>query len=88
LWHVTLPLAGSGIAAGVVLSFAHTMGEFGVVLMIGGSIPGRTRVVSIALYDEVQKMNYAAAHAYSAVLLAVAFILILTVTLLQRRAAE
>jgi molybdate transport system permease protein len=87
-WHVTLPLAGSGIAAGVVLSFAHTLGEFGVVLMIGGSIPGRTRVASIALYDEVQKMNYAAAHAYSAVLVAVAFILILAVTLLQRRAAE
>jgi molybdate transport system permease protein len=87
-WHVTLPLAWSGIAAGMVLSFAHTLGEFGVVLMLGGSIPGKTKVVSIAIYDEVQNMNYAAAHAYSAVLLAVAFILILTVTLLQRRAAE
>ena len=87
-WHVTLPLAGRGIAAGVVLSFAHTLGEFGVVLMIGGSIPGRTKVVSIVLYDQVQKMNYAAADAYSAVLLGVAFILILTVRLLQRRPAE
>jgi molybdate transport system permease protein len=87
-WHVTLPLAWSGIAAGMVLSFAHTLGEFGVVLMLGGSIPGKTKVVSITLYDEVQKMNYGAAHAYSAVLLAVAFILILTVTLLQRRQAE
>jgi molybdate transport system permease protein len=87
-WHVTLPLAGSGIAAGAVLSFAHTLGEFGVVLMLGGSIPGKTKVVSITLYDEVQKMNYPAAHAYSAVLLAVAFILILIVTLLQRRPAE
>jgi len=85
-WHVTLPMAGSGIAAGAVLSFAHTLGEFGVVLMLGGSIPGRTRVASIALYDEVQKMNYAEAYAYSALLLAVAFILILAVTLLQRRA--
>jgi molybdate transport system permease protein len=86
-WHVTLPLARGGIAAGAVLSFAHTLGEFGVVLMLGGSIPGKTKVVSITLYDEVQKMNYAAAHAYSAVLLVVAFFLILAVTLLQRRPA-
>jgi molybdate transport system permease protein len=85
--RVTLPLARNGIAAGVVLSFAHTLGEFGVVLMLGGSIPGRTKVLSITLYDEVQKMDYAAAHAYSAVLLGVAFLLILTVTVLQRRAA-
>jgi len=87
-WHVTLPTAWSGIAAGMVLSFAHTLGEFGVVLMLGGSIPGRTKVVSIALYDEVQKMDYAAANAYSAALLGVAFILILGVTLLQRRRGE
>jgi molybdate transport system permease protein len=85
--RVTLPLAKNGIAAGVVLSFAHTLGEFGVVLMLGGSIPGRTKVLSITLYDEVQKMDYAAAHAYSAVLLGVAFVLILTVTVLQRRGA-
>ncbi len=87
-WHVTLPLARGGIAAGAVLSFAHTLGEFGVVLMIGGSIPGKTMVASITLYDAVQEMNYAAAHAYSAVLLVLAFILILVVTLLQRRAAD
>ncbi|MGA3172080.1 MAG: molybdate ABC transporter permease subunit [Chthoniobacteraceae bacterium] len=86
-WHVTLPLAWSGIAAGTVLSFAHTLGGFGVVLMVGGGIPGKTEVVSIALYDEVRKMDYAAAHACSAVLLVAAFILILVVTLLQRRAA-
>ena len=85
LLRVTLPLAKNGIAAGVVLSFAHTLGEFGVVLMLGGSIPGKTRVLSITLYDEVQKMDYGAAHAYSAVLLGVAFVLILTVTVLQRR---
>jgi len=87
-WHVTLPLAWSGIAAGMVLSFAHTLGEFGVVLMLGGSIPGKTKVVSIMIYDEVQNMNYGAARAYSALLLAVAFLLILAVTLLQRRAAS
>jgi len=86
-WHVTLPLARNGIAAGAVLSFAHTLGEFGVVLMLGGSIPGKTKVVSIMLYDEVQKMDYSTAHACSAVLLVVAFILILAVTLLQRQPA-
>ena len=86
-WHVTLPLARSGIAAGMVLSFAHTLGEFGVVLMLGGSIPGKTKVVSIMLYDEVQKMNYSVAHGFSAVLLVVAFLLILAVTLLQRQQA-
>lgn len=85
-WHITLPLARRGIVAGAVLSFAHTLGEFGVVLMLGGSIPGRTRVVSIALYDEVQKMNYGLAHAYSAILLGLAFVLILSVTVLQRSA--
>jgi molybdate transport system permease protein len=87
-WHVTLPLAWSSVAVGAVLSFAHTLGEFGVVLMIGGSIPGKTRVISILLYDEVQKMDYATAHACSAVLLVVAFILIFAVTVLRRHPAE
>jgi len=87
-WRVTVPLAWSGIAAGVILSFAHTLGEFGLVLMLGGGIPGRTKMASIALYDESQKMIYGAAHAYAAVLLAVSFILILAVTLLRRRVAE
>jgi molybdate transport system permease protein len=80
-----LPLAWRGIAAGLTLGFAHTLGEFGVVLMIGGSIPGVTRVASIALYDEVQKLNYAQAHAFAAVLLALSFCLLLVVTFLQRR---
>lgn len=80
-----LPLAWRGIAAGLTLGFAHTLGEFGVVLMIGGSIPGVTRVASIALYDEVQKLNYASAHAFAAVLLTISFVLLLVVTLLQRR---
>lgn len=83
--RVHLPLAWRGIAAGLTLGFAHTLGEFGVVLMIGGSIPGVTRVASIALYDEVQKLNYAQAHAFAAVLLALSFALLLAVTLLQRR---
>jgi molybdate transport system permease protein len=87
-WNITLPLTGRGIGVGVVLSFAHTVGEFGVVLMLGGSIPGQTRVASIALYDEVQKLNYPLAHAYAFILLAVSFALILVMTLLRRRAPE
>jgi molybdate transport system permease protein len=80
-----LPLAWRGIAAGLTLGFAHTLGEFGVVLMIGGSIPGVTRVASIALYDEVQALELGQAHAFAAVLLALSFVLLLVVTLLQRR---
>ncbi|MEO7724476.1 MAG: ABC transporter permease subunit, partial [Chthoniobacterales bacterium] len=86
--HITLPLAGRGILVGVVLSFAHTVGEFGVVLMLGGSIPGETKVASIALYDEVQKMNYSLAHAYAVVLLAISFGLILFMSFLRRRIPE
>jgi molybdate transport system permease protein len=80
-----LPLAWRGVTAGLTLAFAHTLGEFGVVLMIGGSIPGVTRVASIALYDEVEAMDYAQAHVFAAVLLALSFGLLLLVTLLQRR---
>jgi molybdate transport system permease protein len=91
-WRVFLrlhtPLAWRGIAAGLTLGFAHTLGEFGVVLMIGGSIPGVTKVASIALYDEVQALAYPTAHAFAATLLALSFLLLLAVTLLQRRAAH
>lgn len=80
-----VPLAWRGIAAGLTLGFAHTLGEFGVVLMIGGSVPGVTRVASIALYDEVQALNYPQAHAFAACLLVISFVLLLVVTLLQRR---
>jgi molybdate transport system permease protein len=80
-----LPLAKRGIAAGLTLGFAHTLGEFGVVLMIGGSIPGVTKVASIALYDEVQSLDYSRAHRFAALLLAVSFVLILAATLLRRR---
>jgi molybdate transport system permease protein len=84
-WRLHAPLAWRGIAAGLTLGFAHTLGEFGVVLMIGGSIPGVTKVASIALYDEVQALAYPQAHAFAATLLAIAFVLLLVVTLLQRR---
>lgn len=84
-WRVHVPLAWRGIAAGLTLGFAHTLGEFGVVLMIGGSIPGVTRVASIELYDQVQALAYPQAHAFAATLLAIAFALLVVVTLLQRR---
>ena len=83
--RVHVPLAWRGIVAGLTLGFAHTLGEFGVVLMIGGAIPGVTKVASIALYDEVQKLAYPQAHAFAAVLLGLSFVLLLVVTWLQRR---
>jgi molybdate transport system permease protein len=70
LWRVELPLAWPGILSGMVMTFAHTLGEFGVVLMVGGNIPGETRTVAIAIYDRVQAFDDAAAGAMSAVLLA------------------
>jgi len=85
VWRrIHLVLAWRGITAGLTLAFAHTLGEFGVVLMIGGSIPGVTKVASIALYDEVQALDYAQARAFAAVLLGLSFGLLLVVTLLQR----
>jgi molybdate transport system permease protein len=83
--RVQVPIASRGIMVGATLSFAHTIGEFGVVLMIGGSIAGRTRVASIALYDEVQKLNYAEAHAFALILLVLSFALLRVVHSLQRR---
>ena len=86
-WRVRLPLARRGLLVGVALSFAHTMGEFGVVLMLGGGIPGQTRVASIALYDEVEKGSYPTAHAYALTLLLISGALLSVVTWLQRRAS-
>ena len=72
-FSVAMPMSARGFLSAVVLSFAHTLGEFGVVLMVGGNIPGETRTISIAIYDQVESMNYESAHLLSAVLLAVAF---------------
>jgi molybdate transport system permease protein len=71
--RVTVPLSWPGILTGVVLAFAHTVGEFGVVLMVGGNIPGVTRTISVAIYDDVQALNYAAAAQSAAMLLIFAF---------------
>ncbi len=84
-WRVVLPLSVSGVVTGLVLSFAHTLGEFGVVLMVGGNLPGRTRTASIAIYDEVQALNYKTAFETSLLLLAVSFGVLLTTYALQRK---
>ncbi len=82
---VAVPLARSGFLTAAVLGFAHTIGEFGVVLMIGGNIPGETQVLSIAIYDHVEAIEYAHAHWLSGGLLLLSFILLISVYALNRR---
>jgi len=82
---VAVPLARPGFLTATVLGFAHTIGEFGVVLMIGGNIPGETQVLSIAIYDHVEAINYSQAHWLSAGLLLLSFILLMSVYALNRR---
>ncbi len=84
-FRVLLPGARIGVVTGAVLSFAHTLGEFGVVLMIGGSIPGKTKVASIAIYEYVENLEYPAANAMALVLLAVSFIVLSVVYYYNRR---
>ena len=83
--HVVLPLARPGFVTAAVLSFAHTVGEFGVVLMLGGNIAGQTRVVSVQIYDHVEAMAYPAAHALSALMVLFAFGVLLALNLAHRR---
>ncbi|HEY6565832.1 MAG TPA: molybdate ABC transporter permease subunit [Pirellulaceae bacterium] len=85
-FRVMLPLAWPGILAGIVLTFAHTIGEFGVVYMVGANIPGVTRTLSTALYDDVQALNYASAARTSLVLLFLAFLALCATQRLERRA--
>ena len=75
-WRVILPLSVSGVVTGIALTFAHTMGEFGVVLMVGGNIPGVTRTLSIDIYDQVEAANYASANATAVVLLLLSFVIL------------
>lgn len=83
LFKVLLPNIKPSLLTGIVLSFAHTIGEFGVVLMIGGNIPGKTKVASIAIYDEVETLNYTAANWYSIILFAITFSILLLVYLIN-----
>lgn len=83
-FRVIVPLSVSGLVTGIALSFAHTMGEFGVVLMVGGNIPGVTRTLSINIFDQVQDLNYAAANTTALVLVAIAFVLLSLIYSLNR----
>ena len=85
LWKVELPLAWPGVVTAMVLTFAHTLGEFGVVLMVGGSIPGETRTVAIAIYDRVQAFDTASAATMSAVLVAISLFTIAATFALSAR---
>jgi molybdate transport system permease protein len=85
LWRIDLPLAWPGIVTGIVLAFAHTLGEFGVVLMVGGSIPGETKTVAIAIYDRVQAFDNLAAGAMSGLLLLLSLVALAITYMLSRR---
>lgn len=85
-WTVAVPLARPGFMTAAVLGFAHTVGEFGVVLMIGGAIPGETKVLSVAIYDFVETQQWAEAHMLAAGMVAFAFAVVLTMLLLEKRA--
>jgi molybdate transport system permease protein len=87
-FHVVLPLARGGIVQAAVLSFAHTVGEFGVVLMIGGNIPERTRVVSTQIYGHVEALDYTQAHWLSAAMLVFSFVVLLGLAALNRRSTR
>ncbi len=85
---VIAPLTVPGFVSAAVLAFAHTLGEFGVVLMVGGNIPGETRTVSIAIYDHVESLRYPAAHQLSLILLVSAFAILLAMFLFNNRRAR
>ena len=87
-WTVAIPLARPGFLAGAVLGFAHTVGEFGIVLMIGGNVPGKTKVLSVAIFDYVETSQWRAANILAAGMAAFAFVVILTMTLLEKRVAR
>ncbi len=84
-WTVAVPLARSGFLTGTVLGFAHTVGEFGVVLMIGGNIPGETKVLSVAIYDYVETLQWTEAHILAGGMLVFSFLIILAMMVLEKR---
>ena len=88
LRYVILPFCKHGIITGIVMTFAHTIGEFGVVLMIGGAIPRETRLASVAVYEEVEALNFSSAHLYSIILLATSFILLTLMFTFNRKIKE
>jgi molybdate transport system permease protein len=86
--HVLLPNIRPSLLTAIILTFAHTLGEFGVVLMIGGNIPGITRVASIAVYDSVENMDYTGANAYSLILFSITFIMVISVFVFNKYKAK
>jgi molybdate transport system permease protein len=86
--RVLLPNIKPALLSGTVLAFAHTIGEFGVILMIGGNLPDETRVASIAIYDEVEALNYGAANFYAGVLFALSFLILLLVYIINKKGAS
>jgi molybdate transport system permease protein len=86
--HILLPNIRASVLTAAILTFAHTLGEFGVVLMIGGNIPGVTRVASIAVYDSVENMDYSAANAYSLILFCITFITVISVFVFNKYKAK
>lgn len=86
-WRVILPASRRGVITGIMLSFAHTVGEFGVVLMVGGSIPGKTKVASIALYEHVEMLEYAQAAIMAVILLVFSFAILSVVYYFNRRSS-
>jgi len=87
-WSVAVPLARPGFVTGAVLGFAHTVGEFGVVLMIGGNIPDRTKVLSVAIYEYTESLQFAQAHVLAAGMLAFSFAVIFSMMMLEKRIAR
>jgi len=85
LIYIALPNIKPAVLTGLVVTFAHTVGEFGVVLMVGGSIPGETKVASVAIYEFVEVMDYSQAHIYSAIMLIMSFVVLLGVSVFNRR---
>jgi molybdate transport system permease protein len=85
LFKVALPNMKPALLTAIIITFAHTVGEFGVVLMVGGSIPGETKVASVAIYEMVEIMDYKAAHIYSAIMLGISFLVLLSVYLFNAR---
>ena len=85
LWRVALPNIKPSLLTALIITFAHTVGEFGVVLMVGGSIPGETKVASVAIYEMVEVMEYGTAHIYAAIMLGLSFVVLLAVYLFNHK---
>ena len=85
IWHVALPNMKPAVITALIITFAHTVGEFGVVLMVGGSIPEETKVASVAIYEMVEMMEYGKAHIYSALMVAMSFVVLLLVYIFNHK---